>query len=470
MITLEISSTIIRLMETEEGKVIKWASNSLEPGVLEDEAVSNPKALSATIKELMSSSGIRGSIITASVSGLYSLSRIIMVPTHAGGRITPQAVREAAEEVIPLPEEEIYLSWQTIAPVEGGHQVLVVGVPRDVIDSEMRALKMVGISARILDLKTLALARAVNRKQALILNIESTSFDTVVIVNGVTVIIRTTAWQPGDLSVEDRAEHLAVALDLAVGFHNSHNPSLPIDRTTPLFITGEMSGDIALMENLQARAGYPVEPLAPPLEYPEDMPVSQYAVNIGLALKSTAASKNVEQGEYPLPDFNLLPKIYQPLKPTPRQISFACAIIAALALLLPINQTISEARAETNTLKARYNIVNAELLKRQSILAQREPLQRAINHYQTIVDKGGGFTENLMVINSKAEELGIEVTSINHEGGGITINCQAGSYLDFRDYIAALKESGQFSSVTSPAERYSYVQGGTITLTPKPGK
>ncbi|MFC1939670.1 type IV pilus biogenesis protein PilM [Chloroflexota bacterium] len=470
MITLEISSTSIRLMETEGEKVVKWASNPLEPGIMEGEVVSNPEALSAAIKELMNTSGINGNIITASVSGLYSLSRIILVPAHASGRLTPQTVREKAEEVIPLPEEEIYLSWQSIAPVEGEHQVLVVGVPRDVINSEMQAFRMAGISARLLDLKALALARAVNRKQALILNIEPTSFDTVVVINGITVIMRTTAWQPGNLSVEDKAEHLAVALELTVGFHNSHNPSLPIDRTIPLFITGEMSGDTALLENLQVRAGYPVEPLAPPLEYPEDMPVSQYAVNIGLALKGAAASKNMEPDEYPLPDFNLLPQAYQPWKLTPRQVCFACAVVAALALLIPIIQVNSDARAETNTLKARYNIINTELQKRQAILAQREPLQKAINYYQTIVDKGGGFTENLMVINSEAEKLGIEVKSINHEGNLITVSCQADSYLDFRDYVAALKESGRFSSVSSPPERYSYVQSGTITLTPKPAK
>ncbi len=265
MISLEISSTSIRLIETERESVIKWTSSPLEPGVLQDEVVSNPEALSAAVRELMSSSGVKGSTITASVSGLYSLSRMIMVPSPAGGRLTHQAVREAAEEVIPLPEEDIYLSWQTIVPGEGEHQVLVVGVPRDVIDSEMRALRMAGVSPRVLDLKGLALARAVNRKQALILNIESTSFDTVVVINGIAVILRTTAWQPGNLSMEDKAEHLAVALELTVGFHNLHNPSLPVDRATPLFITGEMSGDVALVENLQARAEYPIEPLAPPL-------------------------------------------------------------------------------------------------------------------------------------------------------------------------------------------------------------
>ncbi|MFC1934208.1 pilus assembly protein PilM [Chloroflexota bacterium] len=469
MITLELSSTSIKLMKTEGGRVTNWANLPLEPGVLYEEVVSAPQALGTAVKQLMASSGIKGSNITASVSGLYSLSRIIMVPTPLGERITNQAVREVAGEVMPLPEEELYLSWQTIGAGEGGQQVLVVGVPRDVIDSEMRALRIAGINPRILDLKALALARAVNREQALILNIEHTSFDTVLVINGAAGVIRTTAWQPGDLSVEDKAEHLAIALELTVGFHNSHNPRLPLDPATPLFITGQMSEELALIENLQARVGYPVKPLTPPLEYPADLPVSQYAVNIGLALKGTAASKN-EGGAYSLPDINLLPESYQPWKPSAKQIYITCAIVAAIAFLFPLYQATSDAMAETATLTTRYDLINSALEQRKADIRKLDPLKDAITQYNNIIAMGGGFTEHLMVINSTAEELGIVVQSIAHEGGSITVNCQADSYINFRNYLTALRESDRFSSVSRPPERYGYVTGGTITLVPKPGE
>ena len=82
---------------------------------------------------------------------------------------------------------------------------------------------------------------------------------------------------------------------------------------------------------------------------------------------------------------------------------------------------------------------------------------------------GGGFTEDVRVINSLAEGLGIEVSSISHSGGSISLDCQAKDYIAFRKYIASLKESGRFSSVTPPAEpaKYppEYVTGGTLTLT-----
>ncbi len=467
VVTIEICSTAIKLMETEGASVTRWATSLLEPGTFNDEILSDPPALSAAVKEFMASNGINSRNVTASVSGLYSLSRIVIVPVQSGGAVTQQAVLERANEVMPFSEDELYLSWQNISAVEGGQQVLVVGIPRDIIDAEVRALKMGGVNPRALDLKAMALARAVNKEQTLILNIEPTTFDIVIVVNGVAEVMHTTAWREGDLSPEEKAEHLAVALELAVGFYNSHNPGIPLDPATPLFITGTVSGDVTLREKFKNRIVYPIEPLAPPLEYPEHFPVSQYAVNIGLALKGMTAAKSPVQSRTTL-DINLLPQIYRPWKPSTRQRYFFVVIIALIALLFPLFQLYSGAAEETTILEKRYSLINTELQRRQLELAKRDPLQKVINEYQTIVAMGGGIVEDVNVINSTATEFGIEMQTITHRGNAISFNCQADSYLTFRNFIAALKESGQFSLVTSPAERFPYLTGGDITITLQP--
>ena len=466
MITLEISSTNIRLMETEGDRVVKWASRSLQPGIFEEEVLSDSRALGTSVKQLMTSSGINATNVTISISGLYSLSRVVMVPTPAGGSVNQEAVLGEVREVIPLSEDEMYFSWQPVAAVEGGQQVLVVGVPRDVVDSEVQALRASGLNPRVLDLKTMALARAVNREQALILNIEPTSFDTVLIAGGLVEVMHTAAWQPDDLSAEDKVEHLAVALELTVGFYDSHHAGFPLDPATPLFITGQMSGDLALMEKLEAKMGYPIEPLAPPLECPAHMPVSQYAVNIGLALKG----KSLEQGGYLLPDINLLPDAYKPWRPSVKQIYLFVAIVAAIALLFPLYQATSEAMDKTAKLEARYTILNNELERRKAELRAHDPLREAIAQYNSIVDMGGGFIEDLEVINNISEEFGIKVGSITHGGGSITFSCQADSHTAFRNYLAALKECGRFSSVSSPPYLFPDVKSGTLTLVPKTGE
>jgi len=468
IVTLEIDTTAIRLMETREGRVVKWASLSLEPTMVEGEVISDPQALSAAVRQLMTSSGIKAKDVIASVSGLYSVSRIVAVSNPPGGVTTPEVVLEAARDIMPLPADELYLSWQTIAAGGGTQQALVVGVPRDVIDAEMQALRMAGINARTLELEAIALARAVNKEQALILNIEPSSFDIVIVVNGIPEVMRTLAWQPDGLTMEDRVEHLAMNLELTVGFFNSHHPDTPLDSATPFLITGQMSGDLALVEKLRARVRYPVESLAPRLECPKHLPVSQYAVNIGLALKGRTPSKSREQDGYLPPDINLLPETYRPWRPSARQLYFACGVIAAIALLFPLYQVTSGAMDKTADLQARYSILNTELLRRQLEIKNRAPLQQAINEYSTIVNMGGGFTEDLRVINSEAERLGVQVASVAHDGKSIKVDCQTEpeSYIVFREYVTALRESGRFSTVTPPPEVYGYNTGGTIKLEP----
>ena len=129
---------------------------------------------------------------------------------------------------MPLSMDELYLSWQTITAGGEAQQVLIVGVPRDVIDAEMQALRAAGINPRTLDLKTIALARAVNKEQALILNIEPSSFDIIIVVNGIPEVMRTIAWQQDSLTGEDRVQRLAMNLELTVGFYNSHHSDTPL--------------------------------------------------------------------------------------------------------------------------------------------------------------------------------------------------------------------------------------------------
>jgi len=116
--------------------------------------------------------------------------------------------------------------------------VLVVGVPREVIDSEVRSLRVAGINPRTLELRTMALARAVGKEQALILNIEPSSFDIVVVVNGVPEIMRSIAWQQSDLAEEGRVEHLALTMELTVDFYNARHIDSPLDPAVPSLSPG----------------------------------------------------------------------------------------------------------------------------------------------------------------------------------------------------------------------------------------
>ena len=468
VVTLDIDSTGIRIMETRGGTVRKWAEAPIEPGKVEEAVVSDQSALSTTVKQLMASSGIKAGKVIASLSGIYSVSRVLPESNLPPAPTTEEAVLETARMIMPLSGDRLYVSWQAITAEEGERLFLIVGVPRDALENEVRALKAVGINPNIVELRTMALTRAVNKEQALIVNIDPTSFDVILVVKGVPEIMRTVAWQPDKLTMEDTVERLAVTLEVTVDFYNSHHLETPLDPATPLFITGQMSTDLTLVEKLPARLGYPVEPLAPPLKCPEYLPISQYAVNIGLALRKTASPRSPEQGGLLPLDINLLPEAYRPWRPSARQLYAVVVVLAALALIFPLFQVASEATAKTASLQSKLDILNNQMTLKQLEIQKREPLQKAINEYNSIIDMGGNFTEDLVVIRSEAEKLGVEVETVTHEENSITISwAEADNYTTFREYLTALEESGRFATPIPPPEGYPYTTGGPINLEPQ---
>ncbi len=468
VVTLDISQTGLRLMETRGGTVKSWADVAFEPEEMGQIAKGGETTLGAKVKQLMDSSGIKAKSVIASISGMYTISRLIPVSNLPAAPTLEESVNEIAQEIMPVPTEGLYFFWQTVGTDEGERQVFTLGVPRNVMDNSIKSLKSVGINPQIVELKTMALARVINKEQALILNIEPASFDIIMAVKGIPRIMHSLAWRWDSMNIGDAAEYLATNLEMTVDFYNSHHLDEPFDMTNPLYITGQMSVEPELMEKLRARLGFAVEELTPPLDCPAFLPTSQYAVNIGLAMRKEMSLRNRdgEVGFFPL-DVNLLPPAYRPWRPTARQIYSTGILISAIALIFPLFQIADETMSQTTILERKYDILNNQLLLKKTEIEKREPLQRAIAEYESIVAREGSFSEDISAIINEAEKLDVEVSSIIHDKKSITVSCVAKDYLSFREYLTALGESGRFTTPIPPPEGYPYTTSGTVKLEAK---
>jgi hypothetical protein len=465
-VTLDISRTGIRIMETRGRTVRSWADLPFEPEETEQLNGGGEAALGAKIKQLMDSSGIKAKNVIASIGGEYTVSRLIPMANLPPAPTLEESVNEIAQELMPVSTEALYLYWQLIGRTDGNQDVFILGVPRGLMDDKIRALKGVGIQPRAVELKSMALARAINRAQALILNVEPSSLDIIMAVKGVPEIMFSQAWHQGGMNSEDMAEYLATNLEITVDFYNSHHVDAPFDMTNPLYITGQLSIEPELMEKLRVRLGFDVEELSPPLELPDFLPVSQYAVNIGLALRQeiSFSDNDGEGGFFPL-DVNLLPQAYRPWRPTTKQLFYAGILASAITLIFPLTEIAGEEMSKTASLELRNETLENQLQLKMMEIQRREPLQKAIGEYQSIVGRSGSYSDDIGVIIAEADKLGVEVGAITHGGGEISISCSAGDYLSFRAYLAALAESGRFTTPIPPPEGYPYTRSGHIKLT-----
>ena len=465
VVTLDISRTGVRIMETRGGAVRSWADVSFSSEEMEQMAKGGETTLGTKVRQLMDSSGIKAKNVIACISGMYTVSRLIPIDSLPPAQTLEESVNEIAQDIMPIPTQALYFFWQAMSTNEGERQILILGVPRDIMDDNVRALKSVGINPQVVELKTMALARAVNKEQALILNIEPTSFDIIMAVKGVPEIMYSLAWRQDSMDIGDAAEYLATNLEITVDFYNSHHLDAPFDMTNPFYITGQMSVDTELMEKLRARLGFGVEELTPPLECPAFFPVSQYAVNIGLAIRKEISLRNGGGGGgfFPL-NINLLPQAYRPWRPTARHLFYAGLLVSAVTMIFPLTQITDEEMKKTTSLELKNNTLDTQLQLKMMEIQRRDPLQKAINEYKSIIAKNVRFSGDIGMIMEEAEKLGVTVSSVNHRKTEITVSCAAEDYLSFRAYLTALEESGRFTTPIPPPEGYPYTRSGTIKL------
>ncbi|MFQ5861021.1 MAG: pilus assembly protein PilM [Dehalococcoidia bacterium] len=444
IVTLDIESTTIRLLETDGPRVVRWASAFLEPGIWQDGAIANPQALSARIRQLWRSSGMKGREVVASLGGPFSLGRILSVRPVTGQQLAT-TVDQQIRQFLPTGLDQMHLSWQAIGVQEGAQQVLVLGASRDLTETLVRVTRAAGLTLAALELRSVALARAVNRRQALVANVEPTGLDIAVIVNGVPQVMRSLTWEEDSLPPKESAGQVAEALELTVDFYNSRNPANPSDPSTPLFLAGQVAEDPAFVEEMRARVPYFIEPLSVPLECPRHLSLFQYAINLGLALRQLSLSKGSESiSRLPPLSVNLLPEAYRPRKRILRQGSLVLAGLVGFALLLFLYQGVTGVLQENSGLRAQVSALEQRIEQIRVVNSRRLQLTTTVEDFQELVAPRGSFVEDMAALEGAAGP-GVRVGAVTWARGEITVAVQADTFDLAAGYVEALRVSERFS-------------------------
>ena len=123
VVTLDISRTGVRIMETRGGAVRSWADVSFSPEEMEQMAKGGETTLGAKVRQLMDSSGIKAKNVIASISGMYTVSRLIPVSNLPPAQTLEESVNEIAQDIMPIPTESLHFFWQVMGTNEGERQV-----------------------------------------------------------------------------------------------------------------------------------------------------------------------------------------------------------------------------------------------------------------------------------------------------------------------------------------------------------
>ncbi|MCD6094420.1 type IV pilus assembly protein PilM [bacterium] len=119
-----------------------------------------------------------------------SFFTIINLPLMKPDEI-PEAVKLQAHQYIPVPVEEVVLDWSIIeeeeALFENKIQVLLVAVPKDVINKYVRIARLLGLSLKTLEVESFSEARALvkeDKRPTLIIDIGGRTTNIIIVDKG----------------------------------------------------------------------------------------------------------------------------------------------------------------------------------------------------------------------------------------------------------------------------------------------
>ncbi len=454
--TLYISDSSLRLMVTRGKRITKLADMPLEKVQGEPGAGTKEEELATRIKDLFKRNHIGARKIILGISGLHCLTRPLTLP-DLPRTMLDEAVTREARRVLPVPPEQLYISWQSLSASEGKMQAFMVAIPRTIADLYLKALARAGFKPYLMDIKPLALARLARVPTAVIVDVQPGEFDIVIMADGIPQPIRTLSFPEGRVSFEERVEIVRGELERTIQFYNSNNPEKRLQPGTPLLVSGELADEPATYQSLARSLGLEASLLASPLKCLKHLDPSHHLVNVGLALKEMAREAGPQ-----LPNFNTLPAPYQPRQISLNRIMAVPMTAAACGLILLMAVTIQNASASLDNTRVQLDSTNLVLAKKQ---AEKQELTKEIAAAQqqlaTIEASRQGFTtilENLTGngvlmnndLNATVDNVipDLDLASIGHTGKSVSIKGQAASEQEVMDYVRKLTATGRFSELT----------------------
>jgi len=456
IVTLYIDDTNLRLMVTRGRRIKKYAELPLNLGLAKLSDNIKEAELAAKIKQLFKSQKVRGKKVIVGLSGLHCLTRPITLPQLPRAMLAEAVMREA-KRILPVPAEQLYISWQIIGATEDNIQIFLAAIPCRTADTVLKILRQGGLKPYLVDLKPLALARMARESTAVIVDVQTTEFDIVIMSDGIPQPIRTVLFPSKKLPQQEKLLTVRAELKRTIEFFNSNNPEKPLDSSVPILVSGELAKEPELHDALSNEVGHPVLSISSPLKHPKELDPTPYLVNIGLALKELEKEAGPS-----VVNLNLLPAPYR-TKPIPWfRIIAAPATIAVISLIVLLSMFIQGASANIASLQAQLDSSQhilkykqsqkAELVENITQLEQRIAATKASHDTFTAVltglDEQGDGTNGDLETTINCLLSSINLTRISHTQDMLTVSGRAPNEAEVLAYARNLDNSGQFSGVT----------------------
>jgi Tfp pilus assembly protein PilN len=458
ILTLYIDDTGIRLLVCKGNRVKKWAELPLQPHQLDGAVITDVEGVASQLRQLLEDQRISVKKVIVGLSGRNCLTRPIVLPQLPKAMMTEAVTREA-RRLLPVAPEQLYITWQSLPAPEGRMHVFLVAIPRRHADALLKTLLLAKLKPYILGIKPLALANLVREETAIIVDVQPTEFDIVIMVDGIPQPIRTVPFPHHELSWQEKMKIIISDLDRTIKFYNSNSPDAPLNSTVPMYVAGEITNQPDSCKFLSSSLGYEVSLLKSPLQQYRSLDTSRYLANVGLALQEPSLGQVTGPS---VAKSNLLPAEYGPKPINWVKVVAVPAAIAVVGLVVPLVMFISEASANIASTSEQLSLANQVLTEKQS---QRRELTADIaelgKKLADVESSLNAFNTALNTVNAQASDIDsnlgttmdnlpklIQLNSVNCVSKSLNISGVSHSEVEVLAFARSLESSGLFSQVT----------------------
>ncbi len=151
----DIGHGSLKVMQTEfRGKkahIVGYGSANFDASAIQDGVITDPKTIAKAAYELFEHRLI-GDITTQraviAIPAYRTFTRLINLPSLSGKQLK-EAIELEAEQYIPMPLEDLYLDYDVVGRTTGDSgdtlDVFAVAVPRKIVDSQLRLMRLLGL-------------------------------------------------------------------------------------------------------------------------------------------------------------------------------------------------------------------------------------------------------------------------------------------------------------------------------------
>ncbi|CAN5120215.1 type IV pilus assembly protein PilM [soil metagenome] len=143
----------LQLEDTNRPKLVAYGSTTFDHSAIEDGVITDPAAIAKAAQTLFKD-GLIGDItsrrIALTIPSYRTFTRSLKLPLLKPKELA-EAVRLEAEQYIPLSLDELYLDYTTISTSDDGVEVLVVAVPKGIVDSYLELGTVMGLETMLIE-------------------------------------------------------------------------------------------------------------------------------------------------------------------------------------------------------------------------------------------------------------------------------------------------------------------------------